>query len=235
MISSRLRRVEEKNASKRIAIAFVGSIALLVFLAIFGLRILVGFSLLVDRIRGTTTPQQQSALLLPPILDPLPEAIKDATITVTGKASSKSTIILYVNGDEYKRLPTTDDGSFNVSDIPVSEGTVTASAKATDEKDNVSDVSNVISTTVDRTPPKLTVDAPADNTSINDGTHKVTVTGLTDEDMKVTVNDRIVVIKSDGSFTYSVPLNDGENKLTITSRDDAGNETTVERKVTYVP
>lgn len=236
MISSRLRRVEEKTASKRIAIALIGMAALLVFLALFGVKILIGFSLLVDRIRGgSTAPQQQQSIILPPVLDPLPETTNSTTIDIRGKGTPKGTVIIYLNDAEYKKVPVADDGSFSVTGIAVEPGTVTISAKLTGDDDTISNLSNVITTVIDRTAPKLTIDKPEDNTVINDGTHKVTVNGLTDEDMKVTINGRIVVVKSDGSFTYSMPLNDGENKLTIVSKDAAGNETTVERTVTYKP
>lgn len=235
MISSRLKRFEEKNASRRIAIALIGSIGLVVFFALFGIRILIGFSLLVDRIRGGSAPQLQEALVLPPVLDPIAEATASATITIHGKALAKGQLIVYVNDSEYKKLAVSDDGTFEVAGIPVEEGNLTVSAKVTDDKNNISDLSNVISSLVDRTAPKLTVDKPENGSTINDGTHKATVQGLTDEDMKVTINGRIAVVKSDGSFTYSMPLNDGENVLIIVSRDEAGNETEVERKVTYQP
>lgn len=234
MVLSRLRKVEERKASRRIAIGFVGSIALLVFVAIFGLRILVGFSLLVDQLRGAPDGQQQSTLLLPPILDPLPEATNSSYLTVNGRAAPGTSVILYINTEEYKKLPVEESGIFTVSDIPVEEGEFTARAKVADEK-NTSEESNIISTTIDRTAPTLTIHSPQDKTTVNDGTHKVAVSGLTDEDMKVTINGRIVVLKSDGSFTYSMPLNDGENKLTIVSRDPAGNESRAERTVNYQP
>lgn len=236
MVSSRLRRVEEKDASRRIAAAIFGIIGISVFLALFGVRLLIGFSLLVDRIRGGSAPaEQQQAIVLPPVLDPLPEATGSATITISGKGAPKTTLILYVNDAEYKRLPVGSDGSFTVSDIDIDGSSMSVRAKLIDDKNNMSNFSNVVTTTIDRTAPKLTIDKPEDNTTVNDGTHKITVSGITDESIKVTINGRIVVVKSDGSFTYSMPLNDGENKLTIVAHDAAGNETSVERKVTYQP
>jgi len=235
MINSRLRRVEEKTASRRIAVALIGTVALFVFLLLFGLRILIGFSLLIDRLRGTSPQTQQQSIILPPTLDPLPEATNSGSLSVSGKATPKTQLILYVNDNEYKKLTISDDGTFEVTGIAVSEGPATISAKISDDKNNISDLSNVITTTIDRTAPTLTIDKPEDNATVNDGTHKAIVSGITDEDMKVTINGRIVVVKEDGSFTYNMPLNDGENKLSIVSRDPAGNEITVERKVTYVP
>lgn len=236
MVLSRLSRVEEKKASRRIAIAILGTLGLLVFVAVFGLKLLVGFSLFVDRIRGgAPAPQPQQALILPPVLDPLPEATNSATLTIHGRGTAKLQVILYVNDKEYKKLPVDDNGSFQVERIPVDEGLVTVSAKLLGDNNAISDLSNVTTTTVDRTAPKLIVNTPADGTTINDGTHKTMVTGITDDDMKVIINGRIVVLKSDGSFSYGIPLNDGENKLSVISKDMAGNETKIERTVTYQP
>lgn len=219
------------------AMAVIGMVGTLVFLALFGVKILIGFSVLVDNLRGNSPAQQQpqQSLVLPPVLDPLPEATHSATIDVHGRGTAKMTAILFVNDDEYKKVPIAEDGTFAVADIPVEPGAVTIRAKITDGKDNTSDFSPGITTLVDRTAPKLTIDKPEDNTTVNDGTHKVTVNGITDEDAKVTINGRIAVVKSDGSFTYSMPLNDGDNVLTIIAKDPAGNETTETRKVIYKP
>lgn len=236
MVSSRLRRFEERKAQKRITIAVIGSIATLAFVAIFGLKLLVGFSLLVDRMRGTSpTTQQQETVVLAPFLDPLPEATNSATITVSGKASGETTIKIFVDDSEYKEVTSEKDGTFSLSGIAVEEGAVKVSAKAVDAKGNLSTASNAIRTTVDWEKPKLIVDSPEDHASINDGTHRVTVAGLTDENTRLTINGRIVVVKHDGSFSYAMPVNDGENILTIIARDPAGNEETTIRTITYVP
>ncbi len=236
MTTSRLRRFEDKKASKRLYMAVAGSIALLFFLLFFGLKILIGFSIFVDKIRGTT-PQQatQSDVLLPPMLDPLPDATNSASLSIRGKADPKKTVIIYVNDKEYKKLITTDTGSFVLDDIPIEEEKITISAKLLGDKDQTSDLSNVISTSIDRTAPELELTKPSDGATINDGTHKTIVEGKTEEGMRVTVSGRIVVVRVDGSFIYSMSLVDGENALTIVSTDPAGNQTKIERRVTYQP
>jgi len=232
-----MRRLEEKNARRKIAIGLIGTLALLVFLALFGFRLLIAFSLFVDRIRGGSPTQQTQTgtLLLPPILDTLPDATGSATISVHGTGQADMTVILSVNGDEYRRLTVDKDGTFTIEDIPVSEGKVTISARLTDGKKEVSDISNTITTVIDRTPPDLTIDKPEDGATVNDGTHRVSVEGTTDTDARVTINGRIVVVSSTGSFRYSMPINDGENTLKIVATDDAGNSLEVEKKVTYQP
>lgn len=235
MISSRLGRFENRKAQKRLLIAVGGSIGILLFLALFGLKILVGFSLLVDRLRGAsgTNLQSQSNLLLPPVIDPIPEATFSSTLSITGRGTAKTQVIIYVNDQQFKKFAVNDDGTFTLSDIPVDEGDVTLSSKIADDKGNTSDLSNIIKVTIDRKPPTLELTKPDDGAKIQDGTHKATVEGKTDEDSRVSINDRIVVVRSGGSFTYSMPLSDGENTLKIVAIDPAGNHTTIERRVTY--
>jgi hypothetical protein len=234
---SRLSRVEEKSARHRIAIGIIGSITILILLGVFGIKFLIAFSVLVDKLHGGSATQQpaQVSVLVPPVLDQLPEATNSATISISGTATPKDQVIVYLNTTEYKRVSPDSTGAFQLADIPVDVGTVTVSAKLTDGKKNMSDPSNTITTVVDRTPPKLTVSSPTDTTTVNDGTHKVEVTGITDPDMNITITGRIVVVRSDGTFDYSMPLNDGANKLEIVATDAAGNSTTVERNVTYQP
>ncbi len=235
-MSSRLRRVEDRRAAKRLIMAVVGSFTLLVFLLFFGLKILIGFSVMVDKIRGGS-PQQAlvSDVLLPPILDSLPEATNSATISIRGKSDPKKEVVVYINDKEYKKLTTDDKGEFTIENISVDETSVTVSAKRKGDKDQTSALSNIISTTIDRTAPKLDVTKPTDGTTINDGTHKVTVEGISDESTRISVSGRIVLVRADGSFTYQMSVSDGENILEIVATDEAGNQTRVERRVTYQP
>ena len=54
MIHSRLDRLEEKREKKLLYFALGGIIFIVLFVAIFGIKMLVQFSLLVDRARGGT-------------------------------------------------------------------------------------------------------------------------------------------------------------------------------------
>jgi bacillopeptidase F len=235
MMSSRLGRFENRKAQQRLLIALAGSIGVLVFIALFGVKILVGFSLLVDRIRGNSpvSTQTQANLLLPPVLDPISEATHSAMINISGKAASKAQVIIYINDEQYKKVTAGDDGVFALTGVPLESGSTSISSKVTDDKGNTSELSNVIKTTADDKPPKLEITKPEDNAKIQDGSHKVVVEGKTDEDARVTVNDRIIIVRSGGSFSSTIPIPDGDTTLTITATDPAGNNTTEVRKVTY--
>lgn len=234
MSSSRIRRYEERKLRMRLILAIIGSIAIIGFLLVFGLKILVGFSVLVDKLRGASPASSSSqSVLLPPILDPLPTATNSATLTVSGAGSPGNILILYVNNSEAKKLTIPSDGRFSVADLKFTDGDNTVSAKLTDEKQNVSDLSNVLTVTVKRSPPSLEVTSPAPNATITGDKHSVDISGKTEEESTVTVNDRFVVVRTDGSFFYTYPLNDGDNLLKVVATDAAGNQTIVERKVVY--
>ena len=63
-------------------------------MAIFGIKMLVQFSLLVDRARGGTPIEKASTLILAPALDELPIATFSGTLKLTGKAEPKLSLTL---------------------------------------------------------------------------------------------------------------------------------------------
>jgi len=235
MTSTRFGRIEEKKQRKRLVLAIVGSIALVVFLFIFGFKLLVGFSLLVERLHGAA-PQTQNptqTIIQPPTLDPLPVATKSSSLFVRGSGQSGLTAIVYVNDAETKNISVTKSGMFTTQLTNLKDGVNTISAKLMDAKGNLSDLSNVLTVEIKQKQPTLELTSPNDNISILGDNNTITINGKTDDNATVTVNGRFVVIKSDNSFSFQYPLNEGQNKLTIIATDDAGNTTTVERNITY--
>ena len=235
MIRSRLKTYQDRKERKQIFLILAGMVGLVLFLAIFGVKILVSFSLFVDQIRGSTPKdkEQTTELLLPPQLDPIPTATNSATISVSGRTKGTVTILLYVNEDQTEKTKPKEDGSFKFTNVSLKDGTNTISAKATDEKNNTSDLSNVLTVQIKKNKPNLEVSSPTENAEISGEKQIATVTGKTDADNTVTVNDRFVVVKSDGSFSYDLPLQEGDQTITVISKDQAGNDTKIERKVKY--
>lgn len=234
MLYSRTIRLEEKKAKKRLALALVGTVAIFAFFGIFGLKLLVGFSLFVDKIRGTSpAPAQSNTILLPPTLDAIPTATKSATLTIRGTGQEGLMAIVYVNDEEIKKTTVLKDGTFQVVLPSLSEGTHIISAKLSDGKELTSELSNILAVTIKKTAPILEVTSPEDNAIVHGEDNKVNVSGKTDEYTNITVNGRIVVVSSDNTFSYPYPLNSGDNKLTIVATDEADNTTTIERSVKY--
>jgi hypothetical protein len=235
MAFSRLNRLQDRKEKRRLVLSIAGIIAIFVLILLFGVKALIGFSLLVEKLRGgsPTSTQQSQTLILPPTIDSPNTATNSATISITGKGQAGLTLILYVNNKEHSQLPVKSDNTFVVPNVTLINGTNTVSAKLTDAKGNLSDLSNIVSVTYGNTPPKLIISDPADNTTVSADPNTVTINGMTDDNVTVTVNDRMVVIKTDNSFSYSYPLNEGDNILNIVATDAAGNQTAIQRKVTY--
>lgn len=234
MAKSRLLRVEERREQKRLLFSLVGIIALILFLAFFGLKILVGFSVLVMRIKGAgPSPTPTQSILIAPILDPQPEATNSGSLTITGTGTGGTALILYLNDTEAKKMALPDDGTFSIP-LTLKDGTNTLSAKITDDKGNISNLSNVISVTVKKAAPILQVDQPTDGSTVTSDQNTITVNGKAEENTTVTVNGRLAIVSSiDGSFRLTYGLSEGDNVLRIIATDAAGNQTTIDRKVTY--
>lgn len=234
MAIARSGRLEDRKAKRRLTVAVLGTIAIFVFFGLFGLKLLVGFSLSVDRLRGGgPTPAPVQTLILPPTLNPIDESTKSATLVIGGAGQEGLTAIVYLDDEVSKKAMIGRDGTFSVTIAGLSEAIHAISAKQSDDRGNTSELSNVLTVTIKKTPPILELMSPEDNAIIRGDDNRVTVSGKTEEDSTITVNSRIVVVRSDLTFSYPFPLNPGDNKLTIVATDPAGNTTTIERNVKY--
>jgi hypothetical protein len=201
---------------------------------VFGFRLFIGFFVFLDRMRGKEpVKESKSALVIPPYIDPLPLATMSGKLVITGRAQANARVIIYVNGEEIKKVTVKDDGTFTASSVNLPEGTHTIQAKTSDAAGNKSEFSNSVVTTIKKRPPLLSITVPNDNTTITGENNLLTVEGKTDEGNDVRINDRYVVVRPDGFFTYPYPLSEGENILSIRAIDRAGNSTELQRTVTY--
>ncbi len=234
---SRLSRVQETRAKKRIII----SVALLIFFVIFafvaGVPLLSRLSLLLTNNADTgNTSQDQSKLpLLAPRFEPIVEATNTAQISISGFANEGETIKVYVNDEEKEKLIIGKDGTFEVRDIDLIEGDNTIYAKVT-KGTKESPPTDLVKIVYKKTPPKLEVSDPSEGqTFLGDSNKSMNLKGKTEPEVNITINDRITLVSSDGSFTYRTDLHDGDNEFKVVATDTAGNQTTLTRKVTYKP
>ena len=231
---SRLSRLETRKEKRRLTLAILGILGIITLVGLFGVKVLVGFSVFMDRLHGNSpAPSPSSSLILPPTLNSPPEATNTATISVTGKGQPNLSLVVYLNDAQFKKLSVPTDGNFTINNIPLADGANKISAKLMDDKSGTSDLSNVVTVNFADKPPTLDVSSPSDNSTFSGDPNNVNVSGSTDDNVTVTINDRLVVIKSDNSFSYNYPLNDGDNILNIVATDAAGNQTKITRKVTY--
>lgn len=176
----------------------------------------------------------EQATLAPPVLNIPFEATNTATMIIRGYAAPGSTVKIYLNDQLVDELKASGDGSFNTSEVVLILGLNSIYGKSVDDKNNESLPSKIIKITYDNEKPNLEVYEPEDNKSVQ-GERKLRVSGKTDPDAEVLVNDSRVIVKADGTFQTEVSLNDGDNAITIKASDKASNTVQLERKVTFQP
>jgi len=186
-------------------------------------------------VAGSSSNQvvSQADILLPqvPTISTPVEATNSAQLTLSGYSEKGSQVVVLNNGQEIKRADAQEDGSFSVGlDLQAGENSLTTYAIKTSNQLQ-SAVSASFLVVFDSEMPQLEITDPQENQSILGSKNKMmTVNGITDPGAKVTLNDRFIIVKSDGSFTAVLQLNAGENVLSFRSVDPAGNVT--ERKIT---
>jgi len=169
----------------------------------------------------------------PPQIAPLPEATNSASLDVVGNAELDSTLILFLNGVELKRILVDKEGRFYIEQIKLSEGENNIFAKAIDLAGNESQESVRQVIFFDKEPPILEIEFPKDGDSFFDDEKEITIKGKTEKDAIVNINERKVVVNLEGEFESVYSLSEGTNEILIVSSDKAGNKTQESFKVYY--
>lgn len=127
-------------------------------------------------------------------------------------------------------------GGYNCSYTPtttLSDGQHTIKVDASDHDGNAS-IQTSVTFKIDTVAPTLNVTSPTDNFVTNQAS--ITVEGTTNDatssPVTVTINDELVTVQSNGSFSKQITLSEGENTITVVATDGAGKSTTVTRHVT---
>jgi|SRR5581483_11068562 len=232
---SRLSRVEERK-NIRSAIIFGGlTIAVIVFIFVFGIP---AFSKFVNFFNKNTSNisqnQDERVILAPPNIDTLPRYVKDKTLTIKGNAQSNSMIKIYFNNSSDETV-SDDSGNFSAN-IELNKGVNIIYATTVDSKGNESKPTEKFSISYLSEAPNLTISRPQNNQNFYGEAQKnIIVEGLTDIGNSVSVNDHIAIVESDGKFSITLGLNDGDNEIKVVSTDPAGNKKEITLKVRYNP
>lgn len=234
MIRSRLSKRMEQKTKKNLALSILGIILIVLFVFKFGIPLLVNFSLFLSGSQNKVELKAQNpSFIAPPTLDSFSQATSSADIIISGIASRKQKINLYINDNLVNTTITMDDGKFSFKEV-VNPGENTIKAKAViNEKE--SDFSNVINVTLKNTPPYLNILLPSNGQSFSKDENIINVQGTTDSNVKITVNGFRAITDNNGNFSYNISLQNGDNLIKISAIDPAGNKTAKEIKVTYSP
>ena len=155
----------------------------------------------------------------------LPSLTNEATFAFNGL--TEPGITLTVNGE---RVSVACNGVFTAT-VKLTEGDNLITGMATDDANNSTLVTKTV--TLDTVAPVLTVTWPPNGLLIT-GT-VVTVTGTTDPDASLMINDLLIDVQPDGSFlAWMHVVTPGANTITALAVDRTGNEVT-ERRVIWRP
>lgn len=232
---SRLARVEE-NQNKRQIIIFGGlSVALLVFLAFFGIPLIAKLSGAISNLKnGDKTTQQTNNNPIPaPQLNTLPEFVNKPDLEISGSAQPDTQIVISINNTK-RETTSNSNGTFSVNtNLVKGENEIYAVAV----KDNASsNETRHVKVIYDNEAPKFELTRPTDGaTFFGDKQKQLTIEGRTESEAQITVNDRLVIIDSSGNFRHVYNLSEGQNTLNFVILDRAGNKKETSVTVTYNP
>jgi len=230
-------KLAEEKKSRRLAI-FLGIVTLLVIVGLifWGIPLLIHLASFLNTIEKSE-PEQSLEDTIPPVppqFAAVPEATYTATIKIGGSSEPESKVEIYLNDKLLLVTEANGEGKFEVEKIPLQEGENLLSALAIDAAGNKSTSSEKVKVVFDNKPPELEIIEPENEAVVYE--QKVEIKGKVEsEDIRVTVNDHLVVIEKEGSFAYPFELQEGKNEVTIIAEDLAGNKTEKKLEITYRP
>ncbi|HOR01699.1 MAG TPA: hypothetical protein PKZ92_00315 [Candidatus Woesebacteria bacterium] len=231
---SRLERQAEEQITKKTVVLGLLTVILVIVLLVFGLPLLIKFSILLGEGKVKKSVEVEEKVL-PPLAPRLVlpyEATNSATIKITGFAESKVTVELMKNQVSIGTTEVTENGDFEFDKIPLDEGKNEFTAVASTEKSGSGDDSKTITVVYDNEPPELLLTNPSEE-SLNIDYADFDIVGKTEPGCSVSINNRITTVDSEGNFKLKWQLNMGKNDLEITSTDLAGNSTKKKISITY--
>lgn len=169
----------------------------------------------------------------PPIFTNVPKAVNKNKVNLSGYAASGSTVRLFVNGPEKGKVVSGADGVFTFTDIPLNSGRNTLFAKLIDTAGNESDKTNSFTIYVDTAKPKIDIQDLKEGDTIKNLDSRIVIKGKSNEQVTMTINDKVVIINPDFTFEFILGVKEGEVKIKIVATDEAGNKSEEELKVRY--
>jgi hypothetical protein len=216
--SSRLARQEARKFTSQALGFSLLAIAIIALVLFVGIPALVKLAIFIGELNSASAPVAQKNIIPPaaPQLLPLPEATNSATIRLEGYAEPGTMVNIYVNGNKVKESLIDESGSFNFPDITIIDGNNSIYAEANDSAGNTSPPSSSLTINMYPDKPNLSVNFPVNGQQFfGVANQQITIEGKTDVKNYITINDRQVVVLSDGSFKHRLQLTEGDTTIQI--------------------
>ncbi len=230
-----LRKLQ-RNTRKKLIFTIIFAIFLGFALINWGLPNLIGGLVAINRLKSHPKPADlaENPAIAPPVLNIPFDATNSATLNLTGYSTPNSRVEIYIDDELKTTVDANSDGNFSVDNLSLSEGTNNIYGKTLDDNaSNKSLPSKTIRLVYSNEKPKLEIIEPNDGTQIKGGDKKIKVSGNTDNQASLTINNQTIIVNGEGHFSTDIPLNDGDNTISVVSTNTVGNSTKIERKVNY--
>lgn len=229
---SRLSRRLEKQSRKNFFLSILGIIIVFFLVIKFGIPFLVNFSLLISGINNSNLPIHRStrSFLAAPTLSSQFTATNSAVMEFSGNSEPEADIEIYHNERLIDITQSNKNGEFLFKiTLDPGENQIKVRAKKENKESNYSNALTVI---FNNKPPKLEVNSPLDGQAFPKYQEVITVSGNTDENVRITINGFWAIIDENERFKYDLKLKEGENTIRIEAIDGSGNKAVKEIKVT---
>ncbi len=235
MKRTRLSRRLERKTKKTFFLMAITIIAVLIAFFKFGIPLLINVSLFISGIGKSNeiVKNEQKNYIAPPTINPLISATNSAEIKITGNAFKDQNISLYVNNRFIESNKTNEKGEFSFEYV-LEKGENEIKIRAKQGNDQ-SDFSPSQTVNYINNQPTLDINTPTDGQNFSKDNKTVEVTGKTDPDVIVTVNDFIAILDENNNFKHILTLRDGDNEIIVSATDPAGNKIQKTVKVKYSP
>lgn len=232
---SRLARLEEKKNIRKAFLLMLGTVFLIILTILVGIPALIRMAAFLGDLRASSRPVDKTDIVppAPPRMSLPYEATNSATQVIDGAAESGATIFLTLNGESLGTVVSREDGTFIFSRVELRQGDNSLMAVAVDQAGNKSRESAPISLYYSNKSPDLNIESPTDRQQISG--NKIEIKGSVADSSRLMINDRLIVVGSNGKFSTVWSLNSGENELVFVATDRAGNQTRKELTVTATP
>lgn len=226
--------MEEKRNFRKAFLYLILTVASLVAIFFLGIPLFAKFAGFLTTIndKNKTIQITDTTPPGPPSINPLPEFTNKTNVPISGTAEAGAEVVISLNNKESSVLAD-KSGNFS-SSLALNKGENTVVAFAKDQAGNKSHNTQTFKITFDNEAPKIEISAPADGSKFFGSKQKtLTITGKTKLDSQLTINDRLVSVNDDGSFSFQTTLSEGENVFNINATDRAGNSSQKTLTVSY--
>lgn len=227
--------MEEKRRTRKAVLMIFAGIGVIIVSIFLGFKALTTVFLFISNFNNSNKVSTKDDFIppSPPQLFLPYEATNSAQISIRGFAEPGATVYVTLNKNPLKNVIVSEEGEYFIDEVKLESGKNDFSAVAIDKAGNESQQSNLKSIIYSDKIPKLEITNPADNAKISGKDSFVEIKGNTDPENRLTINERVIILNSSGSFNYRLGLSNGENKILISATDRTGNKKEVTLTVNY--